>query len=177
MLNKNIVRGALVAIFALTPAFAQAQAALKIGVVNIGRLLQESPQAVAASERLEDEFAPRRREIMAMQTELEEKAAQVQKNLEVMGADERENAQRDLRNDERALVRSQNEFREDLDLRRNEVIGAVQRDVLVEINAFGSAEGFDLILVDGIVYASERVDITQQVLDRLQANAGSAAAQ
>ena len=173
MLNKTLIRATMVAL-SMLPAIALAQDALKIGVVNIGQLLQESPQAVAANERLNDEFAPRQREIIAMQTGFEEKAAELQKNAEVMGAEERENAQRDLRNDERAFVRAQNEFREDLDLRRNEVIAEVQRDVLIQINAFGEAEGFDLILVDGIVYASDRVDVTGQVLERLRATTGGA---
>jgi len=163
---------AALAMGAAIPTVAAAQAAdgLKIGVVNVGRLLQESPQIVDARQRIQDEFAPRQREIVAMQTALEAKAAEVQKNVEVMGAEERENAQRDLRNDERALVRAQNEFREDLDLRNNESLGAVQNEVLGEIRAFGEGSDFDLIMVDGIVYASGRVDITQQVLDRLKAN-------
>ena len=176
MFRKTMISAAMVA-FCTLPALAQAQGALKIGVVDIGQLLQESPQAIAANERLSDEFAPRQREIMALQTALEEKAASLQKNAEVMGLEERENAQRDLRNDERAVVRAQNEFREDLDLRRNEVIGNVQRDVLVEINAFGKDQNFDLILVDGIVYASDAVNVTGQVLQRLQQSTGASAGQ
>jgi outer membrane protein len=149
-------------------AFAQATDGLKIGVVNVGRLLQESPQAQDARESLEDEFAPRRREIVALQAEIEKKSAAMQKDLEVMGTEERENAQRDLRNDERAILRAQNEFREDLDLRNNEAIGAIQQDVLREIATYGDSQGLDLILADGIVYASEKVDITEAVLARLR---------
>lgn len=150
-------------------AFSQASAGLKIGVVNIGLLLQESPQAQTARESLEDEFAPRRREIVAMQTTLEQKNAAMQKDIEVMGPEERESAQRDLRNDERAVVRAQNEFREDLDLRNNEAIGKIQADVLREIGAYADAQGYDLILADGIVYASDKVDVTEQILTKLQA--------
>jgi outer membrane protein len=171
MVKQKLIVLALLAMGALpTVAAAQSTDGLKIGVVNVGRLLQESPQIVEARQRIQDEFAPRQREIVAMQSALEAKAAEVQKNMEVMGAEERENAQRDLRNDERALVRAQNEFREDLDLRNNESLGAVQNEVLGEIRAFGENSDFDLIMVDGIVYASGRVDITQQVLDRLKAN-------
>jgi len=168
-----------VALGALMPLTSQAQAtgALKLGVVNVGKLLQESPQAVAARQSLEDEFAPRQREIVAMQTAFEEKNAEIQKNLEVMGAEERDNAQRDLRNDERAVLRAQNEFREDLDLRNNEIIGKVQTDVLREIQAFGVAENYDLIMVEGIVYASTRIDVTEQVLARLRATSAVAPAQ
>ncbi|MEE4185923.1 MAG: OmpH family outer membrane protein [Gammaproteobacteria bacterium] len=172
MFKQKMILLAMLAAGPVVPTVAAAQATdgLKIGVVNVGRLLQESPQIVAARERIQDEFAPRQREIVAMQTALEAKAAEVQKNMEVMGAEERENAQRDLRNDERSLVRAQNEFREDLDLRNNESLGAIQNEVLGEIRAFGENSDFDLIMVDGIVYASGRVDITQQVLDRLKAN-------
>ena len=172
MFKQKLVFLACLAAAAALPAAALAQAAdgVKIGVVNVGQLLQESPQIVAARQRIQDEFAPRQREIVAMQTALETKAAEVNKNMEVMGTEERENAQRDLRNDERALVRAQNEFREDLDLRNNESLGAVQNEVLGQIRAFGEGSDFDLIMVDGIVYASGRVDITQQVLERLKAN-------
>jgi len=161
------------AVSLLLPSLASAQAAagLKIGVVNVARLLQESPQAQAAREALEDEFAPRRREIVAMQTALEERSAAMQKDLEVMGAEERENAQRELRNEERAVVRAQNEFREDLDLRNNEAVGTIQQDVIREIQAYGDSAGFDLILAEGIVYANGRIDITQAILDRLSAGA------
>ena len=167
----------LVMVFAVLAAmpllvFAQATATdgLKIGVVNVGRLLQESPQAKDARESLEDEFAPRRREIVALQTSLEQRSATIQKDMEVMSADERDNAQRELRNDERTIQREQNEFREDLDLRNNEAIGAIQQDVLREIAAYGDSLGLDLILADGIVYASSKIDITEPVLERLRAS-------
>jgi outer membrane protein len=168
--NKYIVL--LFAVLATVPSllFAQSVDGLKIGVVNVGRLLQESPQAQAAREALEDEFAPRRREIVALQTSLEKKSAAMQKDMEVMSAEERENAQRDLRNDERSILRAQNEFREDLDLRNNEAIGAIQQEVLREISIYGESQGLDLILADGIVFASSRIDITEPVLERLRAS-------
>jgi len=163
---------AMFAVLTVAPSlvFSQTADGLKIGVVNVGRLLQESPQAQAAREALEDEFAPRRREIVALQTSLEQKSASMQKDLEVMSAEERENAQRDLRNDERSILRAQNEFREDLDLRNNEAIGAIQQDVLREISIYGESQGLDLILADGIVFASSKIDITEPVLERLRAS-------
>jgi outer membrane protein len=150
-------------------ASAQDAGGIKIGVVNLGKLLQESPQAQAARASMEDEFAPRRREIMALQSAYEAKAAQLEKDRDVMGAEERENAQRDLRNDQRELVRAQNEFREDLDIRNNEALGRVQQEVFQIIDDFGKTSGYDLIFAEGIVFASSQVDVTQQILDRLNA--------
>ncbi len=170
-MNRNKACVALLAlcVLAVSSVSAQTAAGLKIGVVNVGVLLQESPQAQAARAALEDEFAPRRREFMSMQTAYEQKAAQLQKDIEVMGAEERENAQRDLRNDQRELLRAQNEFREDLDIRNNEALGAVQQDVFTVIAEFGRSGQYDLILADGIVFASEQVDVTAQVLELLKA--------
>ncbi len=175
MFNKSLFKYALIAIIAAVPTLVQAQGAPKIGVVNIGRLLQESPQAIAAVARLEDEFAPRQREFVALQSDYEAKAAKIQKDLEVMGADERQNAQRDLRNDVRELERTQNEIREDFDLRRNEVIGAVQREVLQAAKDYGVAQGYDLILAEGFVHFDASIEVTDQVLERLRADAGTTA--
>ncbi|NND54492.1 MAG: OmpH family outer membrane protein [Gammaproteobacteria bacterium] len=172
MFNNNLVRAALVVLCSL-PVTAMAQSTLKVGVVDFAVLLQQSPQVIAADERLQDEFAPRQRELIAMQTALEEKATTLQKNLEVMGQSERENAQRNFRDEERAFVRAQNELREDLDLRRNEVFQTIQRELAIEIKAYAEAEGFDLILVDGVLHYSDKVSVTAEVLERLRGKAGA----
>lgn len=169
LVNQYLAIAAVVVMALPVTTGAQALVDTKIGVVDINRLLQESPQFIVAREKLDDEFAPRRREIVAMQTAFEEKAAKLQKDLEVMGGAEREAAQRELRNEERAILRAQTEFREDSELRNNEVLRVVQQDVIREVVAYGESEDFDLILVEGIVYASDRVNITQTVLERLQA--------
>ncbi len=174
---RRVQRVAVAAIFALStwPGFSLAQSAgdLKIGVVNAGRLLNESPQVRIAMETLQDEFAPRQREIVAQQTEFQEKQAQLQRDLEVMGAEERRNAERDLRNEERALARRQQEFSEDFELRRNEELAKVQQELLRDIQAFGQLGNYDLILGDGVLYASPVVDVTQDVLNSMQSATSS----
>jgi len=152
---------------------AQSVGDLKIGVVNAGRLLNESPQVRIAMETLQDEFAPRQREIVAQQTEFQEKQAQLQRDLEVMGAEERRNAERDLRNEERTLARRQQEFSEDFELRRNEELAKVQQELLRDIQAFGQLGNYDLILGDGVLYATPVVDVTEDVLNSMQAAAPS----
>ena len=164
---KAVFLSGFLAVLALVPA-AQAQDSLKIGVVQFQRLMAEAPQVQAAQAKLEDEFAPRQRELQAMETEYRVKAAQIEKNLAVMGADEREAAQRELRDEERAIVRAQNEFREDGELRQNEILRGLQQELALTAQEFGQKEGYDLILFDGILHASEKVDVTQQVLALLK---------
>ena len=104
-----------------------AQAQTKIGVVNVARLLQESPQAQAASQALENEFAARRRELEAQQKDLKAREDKLQKDGAVMAAAERSNAEKTLRDGQREFARKQNEFLEDLNVRRNEVLGFIKQ--------------------------------------------------
>ena len=168
---------AIAAIFALGiwPGFLVAQTVgeLKIGVVNAGRLLNESPQVRTAMQTLQDEFAPRQREFIAQQTEFKEKQAQLQRDLEVMGAEERRNAERELRNEERSLARRQQAFTEDFEVRRNEVLAEAQQELQRDIQTFGRQGNYDLILGEGVFYASQIVDITEDVLNSMRASAGS----
>lgn len=149
------------------PAMAQE---LKIGVVNVPVLMDRAPQAKVAMDALQEEFAPRQREILAKQKEYEELGEKVQRDLTVMGETERRNAENDLRNLQREVTRLQNEFREDLNLRRNEELGSLQRSLLQEVQTYAKSVGFDLVVGDGVLYASDAVNITENVLRAMEAN-------
>ena len=165
-LVKAMMVIALLSLFTV-PAMAQE---MKIGVVNVPVLMDRAPQAKVAMDALQEEFAPRQREILAKQKEYEELGEKVQRDLSVMGETERRNAENDLRNLQREVTRLQNEFREDLNLRRNEELGSLQRSLLQEVQTYAKSMGFDLVVGDGVLYASDAVNITENVLRALEAN-------
>lgn len=169
--SKQHFTQALVAIallaFAAVPATAQEQ---KIGFVNVPVLMDRAPQTKAAMDALEEEFAPRQREILAKQKEFQDLQEKVQRDVDVMGETERRNAERDLRDLQREVVRLQNEFREDLNLRRNEELGNLQRALLKEVQDYAQGAGFDLVVGDGVLFASNAVNITEMVLRAVEAN-------
>jgi outer membrane protein len=141
----------------------------KIGVVNVTRLMQDSPQAKAAQRVMEDEFSPIQREIIAMQTEFQAKQEKLQRDIDVMSADERRNAERDLQNDQRNFQRRQQEFGEDFEVRRNEMLGRMQQDLLAEIQTYADKNGYDLVLGEGVLYIDKSLDITADILKALEA--------
>ncbi|MGB5491411.1 MAG: OmpH family outer membrane protein [Woeseiaceae bacterium] len=157
---------ALLCAFAL-PAAAQD---MKIGVVSLPALIERAPQTKIAMDALQEEFAPRQREFLAKQKEFEELTAKAQKDFAVMGETERRNAEKDLRDLQREVSRLQNEFREDLNLRQNEEYGVLQRAMLKEVQDYAQTQGFDLIVGDGVLFASSAVNITEQVLRTVEAN-------
>jgi len=163
---KVILGIALLGAFSM-PAVAQE---LRIGVVNIQALMEQAPQTKSAMDALQEEFAPRQREFVAKQQEFEDLQTKAQKDFAVMGETERSNAEKELRDLQREVTRLQNEFREDLNLRQNEELGKLQRSLLKEVQDFAEAEGYDLIVGDGVLYASSAVNITTNVLQAVEAN-------
>ena len=109
---------------------------LKVGFVNIARILQQAPQADDARERIEREFAPRDRDLLARQRDIRDMEDELVKNATVMTSGDRSRKESDIRSQKRDLRRSQDEFREDLNVRRNEELSKLQRLVLDVIQAF-----------------------------------------
>jgi outer membrane protein len=155
---------------ALPLSQAQAQSGLKIAVVSVPRLLKEAPQAQASMAALQQEFAPRERSIRAKQDEFQARSEKVQRDLAVMSEEERRTAERDLRDSQREIQRLLEEFGEDRNLRVNEELGKLQRSLLQEVQNYARARGFDLVIGDGVLFASDAVNITDEILRELQAS-------
>ena len=156
---------AAVATAGLVSSGVDAQGNLKIGVINLARLVDQSPQFAAAQKKLEDEFGPRQRDHQAMEQRLKTQTEQFQRDAPVMSEEERTNLERQIRDGQRELQRTNNEVVEDFNLRRNEELGKLQREVLVKAQEYARAQKFDLLLADqSIVFASTAVDVTEAVL-------------
>lgn len=164
LMTRHIVFGALIVVATLAAAPAAQAQALKIGFVNFGRLLEESPQAKAAQQALETEFMPRQREVAAQQKSLQEKADKLQKEAAVMSEADRIRTEREMRDLELNVQRRFKELQEDLNLRRNEEVGRMQRALLQEVQAYARANGYQLVVSEGVLFAAEGVDITPQVV-------------
>jgi outer membrane protein len=169
----------LLAAFALAgiaSSAATAQTNLKIGVISVARLVEQSPQLESVQKKLEDEFGPRQRDITAMQTKLRTQQETFQRDAPVMGEAERLNLERQIRDAQRELERTQNVYLEDLNLRRNEELGTLQREVLQKAQEYARAQKFDLLLADqSVIFGSTAVDVTEAVLAILKPS-GSAPA-
>jgi len=148
----------------ITPVGAE----VRIGFVNMPRIEEEAPQLAAIRKKFQDEFSPREKELVAAQREIKKIEDQLDRNGATMTDTQRNKIERDILAKRRELKRSTDEFREDLTIRRNEELGNLNRQVADIIRDFARAEKFDLILTSGVVYAGDRVDVTNQVLEKLK---------
>lgn len=152
----------LASAFVAVPALADT----KIGFVNTEKLLREAPLSVAAQKKLEREFATRQQDLQKLAKQARDLQAQLDKDGVTMSDSERKAKERDLGNQSRELQRSEREFREDLNLRRNEELGQIQERARKAIQEIAKAEKFDLI-VEQAVFVDPKLDITDRVMKTL----------
>jgi len=146
----------------------QASAEIKIGYVDFQKLMTEAPQVKSAMQALQNEFGPRQRELVAMQNDLKSRDEKLAKEGAIMAEADRAKAEKTLRDQQREFSRKGGEFQDDLSTRKNEEIGKVQRYLLEEIRTYSGAQGFDLVLGEGVFYNKPQLDITAQVLEVLK---------
>jgi outer membrane protein len=141
---------------------------LKIGYVNSERVLREAAMAKAAQTKLESEFGKRKKEIDDIAAKLKAASDKLDKESAAMPESERARRQRELLDMDRDLQRRSREFQEDLNQRKNEELAVVVERANKVIKQIFDQEKYDLILQE-VVFAGPRVDITKKVIDALNA--------
>jgi outer membrane protein len=159
---------ALVLVTAGTAGAEEGGNGLRIGYVSPAKVSSQAPQADAARAKLEKEFAPRDEEIVAMQDELESLRERLNKDGGPQDQAERQRLQRRIVSLRRDIERTREAFREDFNMRRNEELGELQERIIQTVNQFAEDEGFDLILSEGVIHASEAVNVTDRIVERLR---------
>ena len=139
-----------------------------IGFVNLPKVLETAPQAQAAQTKLQKEFATRDRDLVAAQNKLKDFEDRLTKDGAIMSEDERQRLERDIINGRRDLKRDTTEFQEDVNFRRNEEMNEIQKIIAEAIIDFGKEESYDLIITNGVVFASDKTDVTDQITELLK---------
>ncbi len=141
---------------------------IKIGFVDVGRLMEDSPQAVAARQKLQNEFAPRNEQLEKLHEEFTELEQQLAKESDVMSEERRTELEREIQRRRRDFERERDEVREDLSIRRNEELSKLQQQVKETVLEIAKADGFDLVLTQAVtLFASKRIDITDRALKKM----------
>lgn len=166
----KIVKQLMFAATACVVLTAPVMAESKVGVVNTVQLMEEAPQAKAAQSNIETEFAPREKELVSLQKSIRKLEDKLSRDGAVMSEKESGKLERDILAKRRDLKRSQEEFRDDLNIRKNEVLSKLQRQMYEATVALAKEKNYDVILGQGVVYSSKNVDVTSMVLEKLKAD-------
>jgi outer membrane protein len=146
-------------------ATAEAQQ-LRIGYVDMKKVLDNAPQVLAGRARLDQEFRARNDAI-----ELDEmRASALEARLQQgdVSADNRVLLERDLRELRRNITRRKEDLRDELSFRRTEEVQSLEEQINLAVQEIAERNGFDLIVSSPVVYASPSLDITDMILEQLE---------
>jgi outer membrane protein len=152
----------------------QALAQSKIGVVQIERIVRDSPPALRAQKRLEAEFAKREVELSKVADQLKRLQDELEKDAVTMPEAQRRNKEREFNSLNVEFQRKQREYREDVNQRRNEELGQVIEQANRIIRQIAESEKYDIIFQEA-AYANPRIDITDKVIKAMEGKPPAAA--
>jgi outer membrane protein len=142
-------------------------AEIKIGFVDVAKLSESAPQIRSAQMKMDAEFGSREKEIIALQREIEAMEKALARDSAVMSDSQRSKKERAILGKRREGKRVQEEFRDDITIRRNEILRKVNDEIGKAIKEYAKKNKFDLIMAQGVMYSSDKVDITAKILKKL----------
>ncbi len=166
-MNKSFNFSILILCLFVFNTQAYAEGVLKIGAVQVLKVLQQSPQYQAAGKALDKEFEPRSKMLIAEQKKIKDLEDRLAKDRAIMSEAEVSKMERDVLSKRRDTKRSQDEFREDVNFRRNEELAKIQKTILEAIQKVAKDNNYDVVLSEGVIYASDKADMTNLVIESL----------
>lgn len=149
-----------------------AAADVRIGVINMERVMRESEPAKKASTKLEKEFKKRSQDLDKARQQAQAMQDDLEKNGVTLSESARTAKSKELADFSRELQRKQREYNEDLNARRNEELQSIVEWTNSVIRSMAEKENFDLIVQEA-VYAGPRIDITDKVIKALSESAAA----
>lgn len=154
-------------------AGAQAPApATRIAVVDTQRIINESELFAVGRQRLTEEFSARDQALVLEEARLRELEARREREAALLADAEAQALRREIETLERSIQRRRSEMKAAMNRRINELTEAIDRRIQEEIGAYARERGLDLVLTDNVGFAHPRLDITDAILERVNAHAG-----
>jgi outer membrane protein len=151
---------------ALAPGHLWAQERVKIGFVDIQRVIAESQAGKRAKDRFQAQVKKVETELMKERQDLERLRNDIDKKGPLLRDDERRNMEAEFQKRSINLQRTMGDYQQDLRQRESEMMSEILKDLEVIVNEVGKSDKFTLILERSqILYSDKGIDITNKVIE------------
>ena len=145
------------------------QAADKFAYINSQQLLEQSPQANALKAALQEEFGERDQKLRNLGKSIQEMEQTYVTDRAIMSDEQKQKAEENINFSRERYQFEKNSLDKAVQARQRELLQRAQIEIRDAIQAYGKAQGYDFIFSEpGIVFASDAVDITDEVLQELK---------
>lgn len=149
-----------------------ATAQTRIAVVNISKLVTESPQAASARQKMDQEFSARRKRLEDMQNKLNADVEKAKKDAAVMSDDQKKKTQEDITRRGREFAKQQGDYNAEVARREQQELETLRKAILEIVADVARQNKYDVVLSEGVVYAADSANITDKVLAAMRSKAG-----
>lgn len=148
-----------------------AMADQKIGVVDVQKVLTESPQTKQVASSIKKQFASRESKLKADQKTLQADQAKLDKNGAVMSAKNRAALQDKIISEKSAFQGRVAAFQQDVNSAQSTAMQGLLNKIKTNVSDFAKKQGYTLIVTKrSVAYASNEVDITDQVIATMKSS-------
>ncbi len=143
----------------------QADNNIKVGFVNIRKLMVQAPQLEQIQKKLETEFETQNQAIIDLRHQLAQLSAKYDSENDKNTMLE---LQKEIGEKQRELAKKQQRLQDDFSVRRNEALGKLQTLIVAMVAKVSKEKQMDIVLNNtGVIYVSSRIDITPDVFKYL----------
>ncbi|NBX85209.1 MAG: OmpH family outer membrane protein [Gammaproteobacteria bacterium] len=141
----------------------------KIGVVDLQKIIQTSPQIQTIQQDLEKKFRPRRDSLIAAEKDLRAKMEAFKRDSVVMNANIKKDKEREIVAIQQKFERDGQQYQQELSTAHNEAMEDFYTRVRAAIATIAKKEHFELVLQkDAAPFAAEKLDVTKQVITAIK---------
>jgi outer membrane protein len=144
-------------------------AAGKSAFINTKILLEKSPQAIAANNRLQKQFGDRDQSLRKLAQDIQKMENTYKNDSAIMSSEQKKKAEDNINQNKRRFQFEQQSLKDDLQAEQRELLKKLQISIKKVIEAYGQTHGYDFIFTDvSIAYASDAVNITDDIIKELK---------
>lgn len=146
-------------------------AQIKVAVVNVQQILQQSPRVADLSKKLEGQFKGRQATINDEQKTLQDELDKFKKDAPTMAKADRDNAQKKIESDRAMLVKKVVAYQQDLQKEQNKIMQGILSDLNGIVSGIAKAQQYALVLdSQAVIFATDGNDITKDVAKKFNGN-------
>ena len=176
---KKLLVGTAAAVVFSSMALAQAQ---KIATIHIQNAMVGTKEGQKAAQALQSKVEPRRKQIEAKQAEIAAKQADVNKSRNTMAEAKLASLQRDIDALTKSLQRDSQDAQEEIQQDQDKVLNELGQKMMVVIDKYARDNNYSIVIdistqQSPVLWASNNVDITKEIVDLYDKNTPGAGAE
>jgi len=170
VVKKNLIALAILSTALATVAAAQGAAPNKVGVIQIQSALVATKDGQKAAKELEDKMAPRKKELDGKQAEIRDLQERLAKGGNTLSDSAKDELTRNIDTKTKTFNRQVEDAQAELETQQRQVLNSLGQKMMQVIDKYAQANGFSIILDVSnqntpVLYASNTVDVTKEIID------------